>query len=113
MFNLDQVSSVYSGRKGCACGCRGKYSYASAFKCERPSYLEGDEGVSDRSVKVIVGKVTRFLQDPNSDVKGVMFDPAGDYFAVDMGHDQTYTLYFADHVTDGEKPDLDEFGRNV
>ena len=94
MFNFTQVSSVYSGRKGCACGCRGKYSYAShALEC-RPSYLKGDDGVSDRSVKVIMNRVEKFLRDPNSHVESVMVDKGGEWIAVDMEHDQTYTVYF-------------------
>lgn len=28
-IELDKVTSVYSGKHGCACGCRGKYTYAS------------------------------------------------------------------------------------
>lgn len=94
MFNLDRVSSVYSGRKGCACGCRGKYSYAAAHKAERPSYLDGDDGVSDRTVKTLVAKVERLLAE-GTEVEGVMLDTDGEWFAVDLYHDRTYTVYFA------------------
>jgi hypothetical protein len=27
MLNVDKVARVYSGRIGCMCGCRGKYTY--------------------------------------------------------------------------------------
>ena len=27
MLNVDKVARVYSGKIGCMCGCRGKYSY--------------------------------------------------------------------------------------
>lgn len=93
MFDLSKVTKVYSGRKGCACGCRGKYSYASAFKCDRPSYYTGDDGVSDRTVKTMVNKVDKLLRD-GSDVQRVHVDD--DYVAVDLDHDRTYTLYFAE-----------------
>jgi hypothetical protein len=93
MFDLTKVTNVYSGRKGCACGCRGKYSYASAYRDERPDYYEGDTGVSDRVVKTLVNKVEWFLRD-GYDVESVMVHD--DYFAVNMYHDRTYTLYFAE-----------------
>lgn len=94
MFNLNHVSAVYSGRQGCACGCRGKYSYADAHKADRPSYCEGNEWVSDRTVKMLVNKVERLLRD-GSEVAHVMVDTDGGWLAVDLHHDRTYTLYFA------------------
>lgn len=27
MLNVDKVAKVYSGKIGCMCGCKGKYSY--------------------------------------------------------------------------------------
>ncbi len=27
MLNIDKVARVYSGKIGCMCGCRGKYTY--------------------------------------------------------------------------------------
>lgn len=92
MFDRSKITKVYSGRKGCACGCRGKYAYASAFRCERPDYYSGDEGVSDRSVRTITNRVAQLLADPASDVARVTVDPA--FIAVDMTHDRTYTIYF-------------------
>jgi hypothetical protein len=51
MFTLANVEKVYSGKPGCMCGCRGKYSYAQG--CE-----EGyDDQVNERSVKLIFNKV--------------------------------------------------------
>lgn len=94
MFDMSKVSGVYSGRKGCACGCRGKYAYASAHKGTRPSYYEGDEAVSDKTVKTIVNKVDRLLRDPSSPIVNVMIDRDGEWLAVDMMWDRTYTIYF-------------------
>jgi len=62
MLDVNKVIKVYSGRQGCMCGCRGRYSYASAFQqqasVERGDAVEQDE-VNDRSVKIIVGKLNR------------------------------------------------------
>lgn len=93
LFDLSKVTSVYSGRKGCACGCRGKYAYASAHADTRPDYKTGDEDVSDRSVKQVVKKVEALLR--SGDVERVMLAKDGYWLAVDLPHDRTYTLYFA------------------
>ena len=62
MLDVNTVIKVYSGRQGCMCGCRGRYSYASAFQqqasVERGYAVEHEE-VNDRSVKIIVGKLNR------------------------------------------------------
>ncbi len=96
MFDINKVTRVYSGRKGCACGCRGNYSTASQYRDSRPSYQhDSDDGISDRAVKSIVNKVTKFICDPTSDVARVIVDDRhGDWIAVDMKHDRTYTIYF-------------------
>ena len=52
MFTLANVKEVYSGKPGCMCGCRGKYS--------RP-----DE--SARSVKILFNKV---MNNPKHQVDG-------------------------------------------
>ena len=51
MFTLANVRKVYSGRHGCMCGCRGKYSYAAG--CAESQYDE----VNERSVKILFNKV--------------------------------------------------------
>lgn len=64
MFDVSKVSKVYSGKRGCMCGCRGKWSYSStsreAFTCRDM------DGINDRSVKIIAGKL---LRDPNLQVE--------------------------------------------
>jgi hypothetical protein len=48
---------VYSGRKGCMCGCLGKYSYTAKGAVEHsPGY---QPNVNERSVKIITGKLLR------------------------------------------------------
>jgi hypothetical protein len=60
---LQGVYKVYSGKTGCMCGCRGKYSYtAEGAELHGPGYDVSDM-VNERSVKIIAGKV---LRNPNS-----------------------------------------------
>lgn len=50
----DDVLSVYSGKPGCACGCRGKYSYASKLVAEASKnrgYKVTPDEVSDKNIK--------------------------------------------------------------
>ena len=60
---LENVSSVYSGVNGrCCCGCAGKHTYAQAhrrFASANRGYPVTDEEISDRSVKLIVGKIQK------------------------------------------------------
>ena len=51
MFTLANVQKVYSGKPGCMCGCRGKYSYATG--CTESQY----DVVNERSVKILFNKV--------------------------------------------------------
>jgi hypothetical protein len=51
MFTLANVQKVYSGKPGCMCGCRGKYSYAAG--CTESEY----DVVNERSVKILFNKV--------------------------------------------------------
>jgi hypothetical protein len=52
-LTLDMIVSAYSGRKGCACGCMGKWRYTSAHLAEgaqaRGYPIDPDE-VSNRGV---------------------------------------------------------------
>ena len=51
------VYKVYSGKKGCMCGCRGKYSYtAEGAAKDNPEY---GPVVNECSVKIIMGKLLR------------------------------------------------------
>lgn len=59
--NLENVVSVYSGKAySCACGCKGKHTYASAYvnmaSAIRGYEVKPDE-VNDRTVKMIFNKV--------------------------------------------------------
>ena len=76
------VSFVYSGRPGCACGCRGKYWFSSAFKKVAEQRFRT---VSDTMVRHVI----RVFQ--NADAKDIQ--DYGDFFALDVSEKRTYTLY--------------------
>jgi hypothetical protein len=56
MVDISKVAKVYSGRIGCMCGCRGKYSYNEGVARE-----DWQGAVSVRSVKIMAKKV---MSDP-------------------------------------------------
>jgi hypothetical protein len=56
--DISNIEKVYSGKRGCMCGCKGKYSYNEGAKFE--SWQANAPNV--RSVKIIAGKV---LNHPN------------------------------------------------
>ena len=54
------VFKVYSGKAGtCMCGCAGKYSYTERGAKEHSPGYDVDDSVSERSVKIITGKLLR------------------------------------------------------
>lgn len=57
-----KVVSVYSGRPGCACGCRGKHTYASATAEEVSKKRGFAVPVSDNTVHLIVGKMNALIE---------------------------------------------------
>jgi hypothetical protein len=57
MLDISKITKVYSGRIGCMCGCRGKYSYTElGAKNDNPGYDVSDK-VNERSVRIIANKV--------------------------------------------------------
>jgi hypothetical protein len=57
-MDISKVAKVYSGKIGCMCGCRGKYSYN-----EGVAHEDWQGAVSVRSVKIMAKKV---LSDPRA-----------------------------------------------
>jgi hypothetical protein len=51
-MDISKVAKVYSGKIGCMCGCRGKYSYNEGVARE-----DWQGAVSVRSVKIMAKKV--------------------------------------------------------
>jgi hypothetical protein len=91
-IDLARVMSVYSGATGkCHCGCSGKYSYAKAHQAlgtKTRGYPMQDDDCSDRSVKLIVGKIEKALA---AGVEPVLAD--SELIAVTVGN-RDYTVYF-------------------
>lgn len=69
-ININDVRSVYSGQNGkCCCGCAGKHTYPSKYQKEASKdrgYEVGDEEVCDRTVKLIVNKMNKYLKIPGN-----------------------------------------------
>jgi hypothetical protein len=61
-LTLDMIVSAYSGRKGCACGCRGKWRYTSAHQAEgaqaRGYPIDGGE-VSNRGAALVLSNARK------------------------------------------------------
>ena len=61
-LTLDMIVSAYSGRPGCACGCRGKWRYTSAHRAAAGK-LRGfpidEEEVSDRGTARILSNARK------------------------------------------------------
>ena len=59
---MKPIVKVYSGKLGCMCGCRGKYSYTAEGASKHNPGYDVSYRVSERSVKIISKKV---LSNPN------------------------------------------------
>ena len=84
-MDISNIAKVYSGRYGCMCGCKGKYSYNEGVARED---WQGE--VSVRSIKIIAGKV---LKDPRADRK----DP-GYVSVIDRERNTIKVVFFKDSV---------------
>lgn len=60
-IDAEKVISVYSGRPGCACGCRGKHTYATRVAEEMSKRRGYPVNTSDNTVYLIVGKMNALL----------------------------------------------------
>ena len=62
MMDISNIVKVYNGKRGCMCGCNGKYSYtADGAENFGPGY-DVTSAVNERSVRIIAKKV---LSNPN------------------------------------------------
>jgi hypothetical protein len=81
MINLNEIMSVYSGRPGCCCGCRGKHTYASKYATKASKdrgYKVNEDEISDRSVKIIVGKMNKQFDNVKKDGNSHYFLDCGE-----------------------------------
>ena len=60
------VYKVYSGKQGCMCGCKGKYSYTAKGAVENSPGYDVTDRINERSVKIITTKV---LKNPLTEIK--------------------------------------------
>ena len=95
------VASYYTGRPGCACGCRGTYRYSEAHRemsGERRGYsVSDDEVVKPASVKRMLTMLRKRLEDESVEVSCFEeFTPFG-------GGSAWYLKVNNHHVDDGER----------
>lgn len=61
-IDRSDIGKVYSGKPGCMCGCRGKYSYASkcvAVESKARGYKVDKDEVSDLSIDRICATIEK------------------------------------------------------
>ena len=74
-IDINKVAAVYSGKQGCMCGCNGNWRHAST-----DPNLDSYDDVSDRSVKIVTGKLIRTIE-------------SGAYEALHIGRDCSGNTY--------------------
>ena len=62
MLNINGIVKTYSGKIGCMCGCKGKYSYTQDGADKHGPGYDVQDSVNERSVRIIAKKV---LSNPN------------------------------------------------
>lgn len=97
MFNVEDITPndimlVYNGRPGCACGCRGKYSFATSYRemaSKDQGYEVGAKELDDSTVTRILNKIKKLIAQDEAYV--IMLEPT--YIAVETAT-RAYTAYF-------------------
>lgn len=77
-----KVYKVYSGKTGCMCGCRGRYSYTAQGAQELGPGYDVTDSVNERSVKIIEGKVLRSSNTKTEDQGRFKYTLQGDRILV-------------------------------
>ncbi len=98
-FDFSKVSSTYSGRHGCSCGCKGRHAYASAhvkWSSKNRGYPVKPDDVSDRSVKGTFNKVQAHYDAMTDEQfkKAVDDGWCNDGFVSFDTETRTYSVYF-------------------
>jgi hypothetical protein len=89
MLNVDKIVKVYNGKRGCMCGCLGKYSYTADGATNYGPGYNVQDSVNERSVRIIAKKV---LSNPN-----VKFE--GEYaFVEDRVANRIQVVYFKEQA---------------
>ena len=87
----EKVRSVYSGRTGCACGCRGNHRYHPEHVAEASAnrgYAVTEDEVSKRSISIVLNKVKRASNAVVLDGNILSFE--------DDSRDRLYIVYLTD-----------------
>ena len=84
-IQINEVASVYSGRPGCACGCRGKHTYASEHReasSKRRGYEIGDDEVNDKIVARHLKTINAALERGEATDEGghIFYDAGGRWY---------------------------------
>ena len=98
-IDFTKVGKIYSGRPGCMCGCKGKYTVQSIHRewadKDRGYPYDEDGDVNDRVVKLLVNKMNKHMAQ-------VEWSDNGQYAHLDLGT-RVYCAYFADYVSEYRK----------
>ena len=62
MIDITKIVKVYSGKRGCMCGCLGKYSYTQDGATNHGPGYDVSDFVNERSVRIMAKKI---LAHPN------------------------------------------------
>lgn len=86
-LTVADILQTYSGKPGCACGCRGKYTVNPAYK-QRADQERGYEQPAGR-INVISQVLAKFKANSNHPAMS-LYD---NIFAFDLSDVRTYTIY--------------------
>lgn len=84
-LSASDVASVYSGRPGCMCGCKGNHRYSSEHReaaSKRRGYAVSDDEVNDRQVRKVLALVQEHWAEVEDFGDGFFLELAGRYYAV-------------------------------
>lgn len=100
-IKLNKIQSVYSGRHGCCCGCRGKHTIASKYRTQAQKvrgYKVDDDEVNDNVVKRHVATIEKLFAnltpaDERRLLKTHQASIESDFISIDTNN-RTYIAYF-------------------
>ena len=89
MLDITKIVKTYSGKRGCMCGCLGKYSYTADGATNHGPGYDVTDAVNERSVRIMAKKI---LANPN-----VKFE--GDYaFVEDRARNKMQMVVFKEQA---------------
>lgn len=80
---ISMVKRVYSGKPGCACGCRGKY------------YPDDENAkLTSKDLKMIRRVYKIFKNNLSANKVYSWIDSKDNFIVLDLGENRTYTIYY-------------------